>query len=111
MTLLAARSAGVPAFDTVEPDLADPDGFARACEAARRDGFAGKLVIHPDQVAAANRTFMPTADAVAAARTLVAAFAANPQAGALKRNGKMVDRIHLRRAEALLAQAKDALDQ
>lgn len=57
LTLLAAVAAGAPAFDAAFPDPQDAEGLRRACARARRDGFAGKLAIHPDQVAVINAAF------------------------------------------------------
>ena len=103
LTLFAAAAAGVDAVDTVFTDYRDLDGLAAECEMARRDGFSGKLAIHPDQVATINAAFTPTPEAIGKARAVVAAFAANPGAGVVGIDGRMVDRPHLRRAERLLA--------
>jgi citrate lyase subunit beta/citryl-CoA lyase len=75
---------------------------------ARRDGFAAKLAIHPAQVPVINAVFTPTAEAVADAQAVIAAFAAQPGAGVVGLGGKMLDRPHLVRAERLLARAKAA---
>ncbi len=103
LTLFAAAAAGVDAVDTVFTDYRDLEGLATECEAARRDGFSGKLAIHPDQLAIINAAFTPTPAAIEAARAIVAAFAANPGMGVVGIGGAMVDRPHLRRAERLLA--------
>ncbi len=103
LTLFAAAAAGVDAVDTVFTDYRDPEGLAAECEAARRDGFAAKMAIHPDQVATINAAFTPTPAAIEGARAVVAAFAANPGAGVVGLGGRMVDRPHLRRAERVLA--------
>jgi citrate lyase subunit beta/citryl-CoA lyase len=105
LCLLAAAAAGVPAIDTVFTDYTDLDGLKSAAEAAQRDGFAGKLAIHPEQVDILNRAFQPTPEAVAAARAVVAAFAASPGAGVVAHHGRMLDRPHLQRAQRVLAQA------
>jgi citrate lyase subunit beta/citryl-CoA lyase len=95
----------VPAIDTVFTDLADSDGLRRSAQAAQRDGFAGKLAIHPDQVPVLNAAFRPTAEAVAAARAVVAAFAEAATDGAIAHGGKMLDQPHLKRARRVLALA------
>ena len=74
-------------------------------EAAARDGFTGKMAIHPDQVAVINAAFTPTEAAVAHARAIVKLFADNPGSGALSLDGQMVDIPHLKHAERLLARA------
>jgi citrate lyase subunit beta / citryl-CoA lyase len=105
LCLFAAAAAGVAAIDTVHTELKDLDGLAAAAAAAQRDGFVGKLAIHPDQVEVLNRAFQPTADAIAAARGIVAAFAAVNGAGVVAHEGRMLDRPHLVRAQRVLALA------
>jgi citrate lyase subunit beta/citryl-CoA lyase len=105
LCLLAAGAAGVPAIDTVHTAVADLDGLARAAAEAQRDGFAGKLAIHPDQVEVLNRAFQPTREAVAGALAVVAAFAAADGAGVIVHEGRMLDRPHLERAQRVLALA------
>lgn len=105
LCLLAAGAAEVPAIDTVHTDIRDLDALTRSALAAYRDGFSGKLAIHPDQVPVLNRAFRPTADAVAAAQAVVTAFAAAEGAGVVAFNGKMLDRPHLLRAQRVLALA------
>ncbi|NDV00248.1 HpcH/HpaI aldolase/citrate lyase family protein [Pseudoroseicyclus tamaricis] len=106
LTLFAAHAAGVPAIETVHPDIADEGGLARVAAAARRDGFTGMMAIHPAQIAAIHAAFTPGEAEVAAAREIVAAFAAAPGAGALRLGGKMIDRPHLTAARRLLEAAE-----
>jgi citrate lyase subunit beta/citryl-CoA lyase len=105
LCLFAAAAAGVPAIDTVQTDVRDLDRLRRSALAAQRDGFAGKLAIHPDQVAVLNQAFQPTAEAIAEARAVVTAFAGAKGAGVVAYGGKMLDRPHLNRARRVLAQA------
>ena len=100
--LLAATAIGVQAIDGVHVDFRDKDGLARELDAARRDGFTGKLAIHPDQVDAINTAFSPTEAEVKRARSIVAAFAAAPGAGVVSLDGQMVDRPHLVQARRVL---------
>ncbi len=104
--LLAAAAAGVPAIDTPWPDPRDPEGLAREAETAASDGFAGKLCIHPGQIAAVNAVFTPGEERVAWARLVERAFAENPGAGVLAMDGKMIDRPHLKLALRILATAE-----
>ena len=104
-TLLTAHAAGVWAIDTLHADFRDEAGLARVAGEAAADGFAGMLAIHPAQVAVINRAFAPDEAALAEARAIVAAFAAQPDAGALQIDGRMIDRPHLRAAQALLGMA------
>jgi citrate lyase subunit beta/citryl-CoA lyase len=108
LTLFAAAAAEVAAIDTVFVNLRDAEGLAIEAQAAARDGFSGKMAIHPDQVAAINAAFTPSAEAVAAAEEVVKLFADNPGAGVLAHRGQMVDRPHLARAERTLARAQAA---
>src|ERR1700742_1466920 len=101
--LFAASAAEVAALDTIYADFRDLEGLEKDCRRSRRDGFVGRLAIHPDQVAAVNRAYAPTEAEVAHARKIVAAFDANPGAGALGVEGKMVDLPHLKAAQKILA--------
>jgi citrate lyase subunit beta/citryl-CoA lyase len=106
LTLFAAHAAGVPAIETVYPAYRDLDGLAAYAARGARDGFTGMMAIHPAQVAAINAAFTPSPDAVARAREIVALFAANPGAGAIGFEGRMLDAPHLKQALALLARAE-----
>jgi len=108
LCLAGAASARVPAIDTVYVDFRDSDGFRRECEEASRDGFLGKMAIHPAQVPIINEVFTPSAKAIEHARAVVEAFAAKPGAGVVGIGGLMYDRPHLARAEQLLARVKMA---
>ena len=105
LALFAAHAAGVSAIETVYPDFRDLDGLAAYAARGARDGFSGMMAIHPDQVAVINRAFTPDAEAIAAARAIVEAFAANPDAGVLAVEGRMVDAPHLTQARRLLERA------
>ncbi len=102
--LLACHALEVEAIDTVYVDFKDPDGCTRNTEAARYDGFTGKVAIHPDQVPLINAAFTPSAAEIAQAQRVVAAFAGG--AGAVSLDGKMYDVPHLKGALRLLASAK-----
>ncbi len=106
--LFAAAAAGVTAIETVYVDFRNLAGLKRETEEARRDGFAARLAIHPAQVAIINDVFTPTAEAVARAKAIVAAFTAAPGGGVVAIDGVMYDRPHLVRAQALIARAKAA---
>jgi len=105
LCLVGAGAAGVPAIDTVFVDFRDSTGFRRECEEACRDGFAGKMAIHPAQVPIINEAFTPSVEAIAHAQSIVDAFAAAPGAGVVGIGGVMYDRPHLTRAEQLLARS------
>jgi citrate lyase subunit beta / citryl-CoA lyase len=107
--LLAAAALGVQAIDGVHTDFRDAVGLRAELEGARRDGFSGKLAIHPDQIAAINATFSPTAAECEHAQRVVAAFAAAPGVGVVSLDGRMLDRPHLLQAQRLLAAAQHHL--
>jgi len=108
LVLFAAHAAGVAAIETVYPDIRDEDGLAAYVSRGRRDGFTGMMAIHPAQVPVINAGFMPSAEELVHARAVVDAFKANPGAGALKLDGKMIDVPHLKLAQRLLAQTDGA---
>ncbi len=101
--LLAAHAAGAQPIDTLEQDFRNEAALVAACAAARREGFTGKIAIHPAQVAPINAGFRPTAEEVAFARKVVDLFAANPGMGTVGLEGKMLDMPHLRQAQRVLA--------
>ena len=103
LALFAAHAAGTPAIETVYPAFRDLDGLAACVARGRRDGFSGMMAIHPDQVPVINRAFTPSEQEVAAARAIVDAFAAQPDAGVLSVDGRMVDAPHLTQARRVLA--------
>jgi citrate lyase subunit beta/citryl-CoA lyase len=102
LCLLAAAAAEVLAIDTIYTDFKDEVGLKAECAAARRSGFAGKMAIHPAQLAAINEAFSVSADERQWAERVIAAFAANPDAGTLALDGKMIDKPHLTLARRLL---------
>jgi citrate lyase subunit beta/citryl-CoA lyase len=108
LCLFAAHAAGVAAIDTLFADLRDSTGLRAACADARRDGFTGKIAIHPDQVPIINECFTPSAEEVEHATRVVALFAQNPGVAALSLEGKMIDIPHLRQAEKTLQRRRPA---
>jgi citrate lyase subunit beta/citryl-CoA lyase len=105
LCLFGAAAAGVAPIETVYPAFRDLDGLAEYAGRASRDGFTGMMAIHPDQVPVINAAFTPGEAEVAHARAVVAAFEANPGAGALSLDGRMIDRPHLVQAQRTLAAA------
>ena len=103
LTLFAAHAAGVVAIETVSPDFRDLQRLELYARAGFRDGFSGMMAIHPAQVPVINAAFSPSPEQIDSARQVVEAFAANPGAGALQIDGKMVDAPHLKAAQRLLS--------
>jgi citrate lyase subunit beta/citryl-CoA lyase len=108
LCLFAAAAAEVAPIETLYADFRDPEGLAASCRTARRDGFTGRIAIHPDQVAIINAGFTPSADDVAQARKVVSAFAAQPDAGTVGIDGQMYDIPHLKAARRVLAALEEA---
>jgi citrate lyase subunit beta/citryl-CoA lyase len=103
LCLLAAAHAGVQAIDTLSVDFRDADSLQADVQRARRQGFSGKLAIHPDQVAIINAGFAATPEELLHAQRIVDAFAQSGGAGAVQLDGKMVDKPHLTQALRLLS--------
>ena len=108
LCLAGAVAAGVQPVDGVFADFRDSAGLKAEAEAARRDGFTGKLAIHPSQVAVINAAFTPSKEEVVHAKAVVAAFKADPQAGTVAVDGRMTDRPHLEQAKRVLQRARGA---
>jgi citrate lyase subunit beta/citryl-CoA lyase len=108
LCLLAARAAGVAIVDGVHLDLNDEAGFAASCQQGRELGFDGKTLIHPKQIEAANAAFGPSADAVAQARRIIAAFEEAHAAGkgVVVVDGKLVENLHVAEAQRLVTLAE-----
>ena len=103
LTQIGAHAAGVEAVDTLYVDFRNPDGLRDSCKAARAEGFSGRIAIHPAQVDIINQCFSPSPEEVDFARRVVDLFAANPDAGTLGLDGKMLDIPHLKQAQRTLA--------
>jgi citrate lyase subunit beta/citryl-CoA lyase len=101
LTVLAARAAGVAAFDGVFNRLDDASGFLAEAEDGRRLGFDGKSLIHPDQIAPCHKAFAPTVVEVERARALVEAF----RGGAERFEDEMIERMHVEAAQRVLKRA------
>ena len=103
LCLAGASAAGVAPIETVYPNFRDPEGLRAYAALGRQEGFVGMMAIHPAQVEIIETVFRPSEAEIAHARRVVEAFAANPGAGVLALDGKMLDRPHLTQAERLLA--------
>lgn len=102
LALFAAHAAGVPAIETVFPDLKDEAGLAAYAARGRRDGFSGMLAIHPAQVPVINAAFTPAPGEIAWARRVTEAFDTAGGAGVVTLDGRMLDAPHLKQARRLL---------
>ena len=93
-------------YDTVYPDIRNPEGLRAEALEARRMGYGGKIAIHPDQVAVIHEVFTPSQGEIDWAERVVAAFEGNPGSGVLTLDGKMLDRPHLVMARRMLERAR-----
>jgi citrate lyase subunit beta/citryl-CoA lyase len=101
MIVLAARAAGIAAFDGVFNSLDDADAFSREADEGRRLGFDGKSLIHPSQIEPCHRAFAPSAAEVERAQALVEAF----HGGAERFGNEMIERMHVEAAKRVLERA------
>lgn len=106
LTLFAAVASNVTPIDTVFTNFRDEAGLRKESLAARRDGFLGKMLIHPDQVGPANEIFTPTQETIARVQAILKAFESG--GGVVSLDGEMLDVLHLRYAERVIARAKAA---
>jgi citrate lyase subunit beta/citryl-CoA lyase len=104
----AARAFGIDILDGVYNDLGNAEGFAQECAQARDMGFDGKTLIHPNQIEPCNAAFSPSADDVALARKIIAAFdlPENKDKGVVQLDGRMVERLHADMARRTVAIAE-----
>ena len=109
MNCIAAASIyGIDVLDGVYNNIGDADGFVQECEQGRDMGFDGKTLIHPNQIEPCNTVFSPSADEVAWARTMIAAFdlPENKSKGVVSIDGRMVERLHADMARRTVAIAE-----
>jgi citrate lyase subunit beta/citryl-CoA lyase len=105
MSVAAARAYSLSVVDGVFNGLEDQAGLEQECRQGRAFGFDGKTLIHPGQIETCNRVFSPSPEQIAWSRAVVDAFAQEENAvlGAIRVDGKMVERLHLTQAEHILA--------
>jgi citrate lyase subunit beta/citryl-CoA lyase len=103
LCIAGAAAADVPAIETVYPAFRDIEGLKAYAERGRAEGFSGMIAIHPDQVPVINAVFKPSETEIEQARRIVDLFEANPTAGTLALDGKMLDMPHLKLARRVLA--------
>jgi citrate lyase subunit beta/citryl-CoA lyase len=106
LSLAGARAAGVQPVDALFRDVEDNERLAREAEAARREGFTGKMAIHPAQAPIINTAFSPTADEIKAARKIVDAFEKQPDSGVQRVGNRVIDKARLLQARAVLERAR-----
>jgi citrate lyase subunit beta/citryl-CoA lyase len=103
LCIAGAAAASVAAIDTVYPDFRDSGGLRAYATQGRRDGFVSMMAIHPAQVPIINEVMSPSTAEIAHAKQIIALFEADPQAGVVALDGKMLDLPHLKQARRVLA--------
>ena len=108
LCMAAARANGIEILDGVYNDHSNVEGFKDECAQARDMGFDGKTLIHPNQIEPCNEIFSPSADEVAQARKMIAAFdlPENKNKGVVAIDGRMVERMHAEMARRTVAIAE-----
>ncbi len=108
LCMAAARANGIEILDGVYNDHSNVEGFREECAQARDMGFDGKTLIHPNQIEPCNEIFSPSADEVAQARKMIAAFdlPENKNKGVVAIDGRMVERMHAEMARRTVAIAE-----
>ncbi len=105
LCLAGAAAAGVAPIDTVYTNFRDSAGLEEESKRVRRAGYLGKIAIHPDQVPVINQAFTPSEEEIAHAERIIAAFAANPGAGTIGLDGKMIDMPHFKQSQKIMEAA------
>ena len=108
LSVAAARAHGLSILDGVCNEFRDLDAFRAEAQQGLEFGFDGKTLIHPDQIAPCNEVFSPSAEELAWAHAVIAAFALpeNAGKGAIRVEGKMAELLHLEQARRLVAVAE-----
>ncbi len=103
-----ARAAGKYAIDAIWQDLDDVQGLKQDSLSAKNLGYAGKSIIHPNQVDMVHGVFYPTSAEIEWAKKVMNAYdlAKKSKKGATTVDGKMIDEVHYKRAAALLNSVK-----
>lgn len=105
LCLITAAAAGIQAIDGIYGNFQDHAGLIRDAALASRDGFTAKMAIHPAQIPAINEAFTPSAEQIAEAKAIIAAFDVQRGRGVVALNGRMLDRPHFEQAKRILARA------
>ncbi len=106
--ILAARAGGIDVLDGVYNNFQDQEGFKAECEQGAMLGFDGKTLIHPCQVEMALSAYSSNNEEIAWTNQVITAFnlPENTSKGAISLNGTMVEQLHIRQAERILARAR-----
>jgi len=101
---IAATAAGVYAIDGIWQDIKDTSGLKKDCQIGKSLGYVGKSVIYPDQIRTVHKIFHPNKTEIAWAKKVCNVYKKSTKKGkgATVVDGKMIDEVHYKRAQALL---------
>lgn len=106
-----ARAAGVAAIDGIWQKVDDTDGLVKDAILAKRLGYVGKCIIHPNQIDPVHKIFVPSKNEVEWARKVIEslgpAMEKKTKTGAIKIDGRMIDAVHYKHAKAILNNARE----
>ena len=99
-----AAAAGIAAIDGIWQDLNDLKGLQKDCNFGKSLGYAGKSVIHPDQISMVHKSFYPNKTEISWAQKVCNVYLKSTKKGkgATTVDGKMIDEVHYKQAKALL---------
>jgi citrate lyase subunit beta/citryl-CoA lyase len=99
-----AAAAGISAIDGIWQDLNDLKGLQKDCNFGKSLGYAGKSVIHPDQISMVHKSFYPNKTEISWAEKVCKVYLKSTKKGkgATTVDGKMIDEVHYKQAQALL---------
>ena len=99
-----AAAAGISAIDGIWQDLNDLKGLQKDCNFGKSLGYSGKSVIHPDQISMVHKSFYPNKTEISWAEKVCKVYLKSTKKGkgATTVDGKMIDEVHYKQAQALL---------
>ena len=103
-----AKAAGVASIDAIWQDLKDVKGLEKDCKAGKSLGYTGKSLIHPDQISITHKIFYPSKSEIEWAEKVCKSYLKSVKTGkgATTIDGKMIDEVHFKQAEAIIKIAK-----
>jgi citrate lyase subunit beta/citryl-CoA lyase len=104
-----AKAAGIASIDAIWQDLKDIKGLEKDCKAGKSLGYSGKSLIHPDQISITHKNFYPSKPEIQWAKKVCKSYLESVKTGkgATTVEGKMIDEVHFKQAEAILNIAKN----
>ncbi|MFZ0512751.1 MAG: CoA ester lyase [Candidatus Nitrosopolaris sp.] len=101
-----ARAAGMVAIDAIWQKVDDIAGLRNDAASAKRLGYVGKSIIHPNHIEYVHEIFKPSKIEIGWATKVVNALGPAMRKGkgigVVKLEGKMIDAVHYKQAKAIL---------